>query len=146
MKQSKLIVTILLSTITIIFSSCTITKDDGDWDPMKLTKQEITFNANGGVDSIRVKNYSVMWMSRVYEGESNNPTKEYRIINTAYQDAQVLNGDWFQASADIMPNKQNWAYIYVNKNTSGKDRQLTITLTCGDIFNNISVKQSADIK
>lgn len=141
MKQFKFLLIIFLGIMTSLLSSCS--KADGDWPPMKLTKQKITFKAKESIDSIQVTNYSMMWINRIYEGESNYPTKEYYNIDTTYHDAQVIQGDWFQATADIMPSKKNWMYIHVDKNTSGKDRELTITLTVGDVFNDISIKQLA---
>mgnify|MGYP003587106303 FL=1 len=144
MKQAKFLSTVFIGTLILIFSSCS--EEDGSWDPMKLTKQEITFNSNGGVDSIQVTNYSMMWMASVYEGASSNPTKIYNTRDSTIRDAQIVRGDWFQATADILPSKKNWMYIYADKNTSGKDRELTITLTAGDIFHDISVKQLANTK
>ena len=144
MKQAKYLSTVFIGTLILIFSSCS--EEDGSWDPMKLTKQEITFNSDGGVDSIQVTNYSTMWMASVYEGDSSNPTKIYNTRDSTIRDAQIVRGDWFQATADILPSKKNWMYIYADKNTSGKDRELTITLTAGDIFHDISVKQLANTK
>lgn len=144
MKQAKFPSTVFIGTLILIFSSCS--EEDGSWDPMKLTKQEITFNSNGGVDSIQVTNYSMMWMAGVYEGTSSNPTKIYNTRDSTIRDAQIVRRDWFQATADILPSKKNWMYIYADKNTSGKDRELTITLTAGDIFHDISVKQLANTK
>ncbi|MBR3568386.1 MAG: BACON domain-containing protein [Salinivirgaceae bacterium] len=123
--KKKIAISLIALFATAI--SCTKESKDGDWDPMKLSKNEIVFPAEGGTDSIKVKNYSSWWISSVFVNNSD--------------DFRSTKADWMEV---VVPNdKRNWVFVTVSENTTDSIRQAYLEMTAGDIFKSIPITQNS---
>ena len=123
--KKKIAISLIALFATAI--SCTKESKDGDWDPMKLSKNEIVFPAEGGTDSIKVKNYSSWWISSVFVNNSD--------------DFRSTKADWMEI---VVPDdKRNWVYVTVGENTTDSLRKATLVMTAGDIFKSIPITQNS---
>ena len=152
MKKLGLTIASALFTISLLSvgSMCAISCEDVDvdadrkddpvglWTPMKISETDLLFSANGGQRTISCKNY-YWWISA---GECNNvfilpkssdPMRPNR--------SDLLEADWFKAYA---PNygKSNTLEITVEPNTTGQPRNASITMTAGDVFGYIKIRQN----
>lgn len=126
----KKLIALSLIALSVTTTSCVCKTDDGDWDPMKLSKNEIVFPAEGGTDSIKVTNYSSWWISSVQIGK-----------NYYCDDSHSTKADWMEI---VVPNdKRNWVFVTVSKNTTDSLRKATLVMTAGDIFKDISITQNS---
>jgi len=127
LKKKTAISLIALLATTI---SCTKESKDGDWEQMKLSKNEIVIPAEGGTDSIKVKNYSSWWISSV---------QLYK--NYYCDDYHSTKADWMEI---VVPDdKRNWVYVTVCENTTDSLRKANLVMTAGDIFTDISIIQNS---
>lgn len=126
----KKLIALSLIALSVTTTSCVCKTDDGDWDPMKLSKNEIVFPAEGGTDSIKVTNYSSWWISSVQIGK-----------NYYCDDSHSTKADWMEI---VVPNdKRNWVFVTVSENTTDSLRKATLVMTAGDIFKDISITQNS---
>ena len=121
---------IALSLIALSLTTTSCVSEDGDWDPMKLSKKEFVFPAEGGTDSIKVNNYSSWWISYVF------------VNNNHYcDDYHSTKADWVEI---VVPdNKRNWVYVTVSENTTDSIRKAYLVMTAGDIFKDIPITQNS---
>jgi hypothetical protein len=121
-------------------TSCNLSKEDGDWDPMKWSaEQEYSMDngyyvipAEGATISFICKNYSAPWMSEAATGG------RYYFPNYEAGDYRNIKGDWFQATTS-----QDRLTVIFTENTA-TDRYLSVTATAGDIFCTFLFKQKAN--
>ncbi|MBP5488526.1 MAG: BACON domain-containing protein [Bacteroidales bacterium] len=114
---------------------------EGNWDAMKLDKPKLEFTAEGGVDTVTVKNYTSWWVSGGYNlkrdenGIGTQDGKYYHPTRFVFLDAE-----WFQA---LVPDngKSNQVIVTVDANTLGKPREAILEMTGGDIFSHILIYQ-----
>ena len=69
---------------------------DGDWKPMTLDKQELTFSYEGGEQVVTVTNYSGWWISGAYN--DNNKQNYIYPTSTDGEEAytyDILDGGWY---------------------------------------------------
>lgn len=126
----KKVIAISLIALFATAISCTKESKDGDWDPMKLSKNEFVFPAEGGTDSIKVTNYSSWWISSVQIGN-----------NHYCNDLHSTKADWVEI---VVPDdKRNWVYVTVGENTTDSLRKTYLVMTAGDIFKDISITQNS---
>lgn len=126
----KKLIALSLIALSVTTTSCVCKTDDGDWDPMKLSKNEIVFPAEGGTDSIKVTNYSSWWISSVQIGK-----------NYYCDDSHSTKADWMEI---VVPNdKRNWVYVTVGENTTDSLRKANLVMTAGDIFKSIPITQNS---
>lgn len=124
---------------TLAFSSCNPDKAVEDWGAMKLSKNVVTFPAAGGTDSVKVKNYSGWWISevRLPNYDYRNPTDStYHSVS-----ADSFYGKWL--TAYVPTNNRKWVVITMKPNTTGEERSVIINMTAGDVFQDITINQSA---
>ena len=120
---------IALSLIALSLTTTSCVYEDGAWDPMKLSKKEFVFPAEGGTDSIKVKNYSSWWISSVFV---NN--------NDYCDDYHSTKADWVEI---VVPDdKRNWVFVTVCENTTDSLRNAYLHMTAGDIFKSIPITQN----
>jgi len=123
----KKVIAISLIALFATAISCTKESKDGDWDSMKLSKNEFVFSAEGGTDSIKVTNYSSWWISSVFVNNSD--------------DFRSTKADWMEI---VVPDdKRNWVYVTVGENTTDSLRKATLVMTAGDIFKSIPITQNS---
>lgn len=126
----KKLIALSLIALSVTTTSCVCKTDDGDWDPMKLSKNEIVFPAEGGTDSIKVTNYSSWWISSVQIGK-----------NYYCDDSHSTKADWMEIV--VTNDKRNWVFVTVSENTTDSLRKATLVMTAGDIFKDISITQNS---
>ena len=126
--KKKIAISLIALFATAI--SCTKESKDGDWDPMKLSKKEFVFPAEGGTDSIKVKNYNSWWISSVF------------VNNIHYcDDFRSTKADWMEV---VVPDdKRNWVFVTVSENTTDSIRKAYLGMTAGDIFDEIKITQNS---
>lgn len=121
-------------------TSCNLSKEDGDWDPMKWSaEQELSVDNNyyvipaeGATVSFICKNYSAPWMSEAATGG------RFYLPDYEKGDYRNIKGDWFTASTN-----NNRLTITFTENAE-TDRYISITVTAGDIFYSFRFKQKAN--
>lgn len=135
--------------LTLLLSSCVIERfsPDGQWEPIKLNKKELSFSAQGGVDTVIALNYNSWWITGAHEG-TKHVQGELVYINYVEPEStsghMVLNdtidGGWYHA---VVPDKSrsNRLIIKVDPNTSIIARKATIEMECGDAFTSIQITQ-----
>lgn len=125
---------------TCFITSCTKEDPDGAWDPMKwktsVTKNKdgwITVPSEGGTYVFVCTNYNAPWMSDICERIDGK---------NVYYDRENLNlvkGTWITAQMD-----GTTMTVTVDPNTTGKEREASVTATAGDIFDTFSFRQEAN--
>ena len=130
MKRKLLLV--CMAMLTLLFCDCD--KDDGDWSPIKLTKNPLEVPAEGGTVQTSVKNYSSLWLIGLMRDgkriniESANEQGQRDIFNikseylTAHSEGQ-------RVTITVAPSSDGQAHIYV------------IEVENGDAFSSITVNQ-----
>ena len=132
----------ILTILAAIVCLCACEQKDGDWKPMKLDKQELTFTSEGGEQVVTVTNYSGWWISGAYN--DNNRQNYIYPTSTDGEEAytyDILDGGWYHVT---VPNKvrSNTVVITVDPNDTAKPRTAVIDMTAGDVFTQISVAQN----
>ena len=121
---------IAISLIALFATAISCTSKDGDWDPMKLSKKEFVFPAEGGTDSIKVKNYSSWWIDYAYVDK-----------NYYHDDYRSTKADWMEV---VVPDdKRNWVFVTVSENTTDSLRKAYLHMTVGDTFKEIPITQNS---
>ena len=140
MKKTKLWSIFLVWVTASSFFSCEINDPDGLWDPIKMDKKTVLINDKGGQDTIRLKNYSLWWLSDV--NVRVNDTTVYRYPEYINDDSvfYTMNGDWY--SIHIPQDNKQLLVVKCNENINHDYRELIIGVTVGDAFNSIRVVQS----
>ncbi len=122
---------IALSLIALSLTTTSCVSEEGDWDPMKLSKKEFVFPAEDGTDSIKVKNYSSWWI-------------EYAHVDNYYyfkNHTNTIEADWMEI---VVPDdRRNWVYVTVSENTTDSIRKAYLEMTAGDIFKSIPITQNS---
>ena len=136
--RRKLFTTLLMFAV-LVLASCS--KDDGDWDPMvwkadvpvQITDGIYHVSADGGTLTFTCKNYSKPWFSYAQEnGEDIQPPYIDEM------DYGLIYSQNFRA--EIHGNKLT---IDFEANESSQTRNISITVTAGDIFYTFQFKQLA---
>jgi hypothetical protein len=138
----------LLLFFFLILCSCKYSEPEGSCEPLKLSKKELSFNANGGVDSVIIK--SSYWLA--YDGVqcesfgagrpedycNNNYCKHNG--NTNSNLIMKIECFWF----NVVQIDENTLLVSVNKNETEKERQLYVGVQGGDCHSGFFVYQSAE--
>ncbi len=134
---------ILAMTLAMAFILGACSDDDGDWTPMKwktsVVKEKdgkITVPTQGGNYVFICTNYNKPWMSslkEIIEGKEtyyrpHNDNSFYSIISP------WLTAQW----------KDNILTVTVKPNETGKEREMKVEVTAGDIFDTFTFKQAAN--
>jgi len=141
---------IVFILLTLLLSSCVIERfsPDGQWEPIKLNKKELSFSAQGGVDTVIALNYNQWWITGAHEG-MKHVQGELVYLNyvepestggryTTFND--TIDGGWYHA---VVPDRSrsNRLIIKVDPNTSIIARKATIEMESGDAFTSIQITQ-----
>ena len=122
----KKLIALSLIALSLTTTSCV----SEDWDPMKLSKKEFVFPAEGGTDSIKVKNYSSWWIEHAFVDK-----------NYYCDDFRSTKADWMEV---VVPDdKRNWVFVTVSENTTDSIRKAYLEMTAGDIFKSIPITQNS---
>ena len=144
----KKIYTLLALISFFAMTSCEKGPSIGDWPPIELDKQQLTFAAEGGEQTVTVENYNHWWINGGYEEAIMvNGRTEY--INYVYPTStegeglyiyHLLDGGWYKV---VVPGKTNCntAVITVAPNNTEEPRQATIIMTVGDTSSHIQINQ-----
>ncbi len=108
-------------------------------DVKKLSKEELLFSAEGGIDSVTVTNNISSWLYLRLSGSGINggPESAPHSFNPPY----IVEGSWFTIS---IPDEKKVIFS-VNKNETGKERNFIAILDpdiCG--FSSVKISQSAE--
>lgn len=132
----------LFSFIMIIalLSSCSDKEDPiGKWDDnIKLSTKSAEFNAKS--DSIIIKTEGDWWwIEQISLGDNH-----YQYYNRT--DIDLESTSYFIKEADFVVERrdENTLFIKLNRNNTGKERIMTISLEAGDYFDYINIKQLAN--
>ena len=135
--------------LILLLNSCVIERfsPDGQWEPIKMNKRELSFSARGGVDTVIALNYSQWWITGAHEG-TKHVQGELVYINHVEPEStgghtilnDTIDGGWYHA---VVPEKgrSNRLIIKVDPNTSIITRKATIEMECGDAFTSIQITQ-----
>lgn len=124
---------------------------DGDWTPMYIKNQEITFPAEGGSATATVTNYGGWYFTGAAEYAFVNNvwvlksgTSNGAITISKHKD--MLAGSWFLAYIPHGTQTSRTAdlVVVVDKNDTGAPRQLFIDVGLFDVSSCISVTQSSE--
>lgn len=132
----------ILILLTAVACLCGCEQKDGDWEPMRLDKQELTFSSEGGEQVVTVTNYSRWRISGAYD--DNNKQNYIFPTSTDGEEAytyDILDGGWYRVT---VPDKgrSNTVVISVDPKDTAKPRMAIIDMTAGDVFTQISVAQN----
>lgn len=135
MIMKKLYILIFLA-ITTVICSCD-NEEDGAWDPIKLSKSEVTFDENGGSVTIESKNYNNWWINVINVVGTDiyylaDPGDNYLNVN--------LTASGEGISAKIAGSKNNTVIITVDP-SSGKN-EWSVVMQAGNAFTSIKVRQN----
>jgi hypothetical protein len=148
----------------LILCSCEYSAPDGSCEPVKLSKEKLLFNAEGGIDTVTVNKR--FWLSG-FIGIGDTvvnyyPSPTYFLISQAeiinFPPSYDYEGDISYLSEEeawyVEGIKGSWFTIYrvdnkkviffVDKNETGKKRSLGLPLDAGDCGTQIDVYQSAE--
>ena len=138
--------------LTLLLNACIVERfsPDGQWEPIKLNKNEVSFLAQGGVDTVIALNYDQWWITGAHEGtkhvqgelvyinhvEPESTTGGYIVLN------DTIDGGWYHA---VVPDRSrsNRLIIKVDPNNSIIARKATIEMECGDAFTSIHITQES---
>lgn len=123
------------------FTSCS--DDDGDWSPMKWktsvrTEKDGTINvpSEGGSYVFVCTNYKRPWMSDLKEIIDGKETYYSRPCDDNPNSAYSIASPWLTAQW-----KDNILTVTVKPNETGKEREMEVGVTAGDIFHTFTFKQ-----
>ncbi|MBQ7179873.1 MAG: hypothetical protein IJR87_01115 [Bacteroidaceae bacterium] len=112
-------------------------KPDGDWDPIKFTKNPLEVPAQGGTVQTQVRNYSSLWLLGVSRDGKEIP------VEMPIDEAMKMERDMFNLkTAYITVHSQGQTVtITVEPSLDGKAHQFLIHVEYGDAFAYLTVKQ-----
>jgi len=105
--------------------------------PIELSKEELLFSAEGGIDSVTVTNKKGPWFTIILRGSDIGIISESIIFKPPY----IKKGSWF--TINILDEKK--IVFSTDKNETGKEREFIATIggdACGSGI--IKVSQSAE--
>ena len=133
-------VALMLCAVALCLTACTSESKVGEWDPMKwkvVTPMAKAKNgaynvpSSGSTFSVVCRNYAGFWFSGV-DGK-----------NIEWYGKDIYQLDYEQFSAQIQKNKLT---IDFKANESTQERNITISVTAGDVFDTFRFKQLAQQK
>ncbi|MCF6242053.1 MAG: hypothetical protein L3J74_11990 [Bacteroidales bacterium] len=128
----------LLFLSFILIYSCNKEEYIGMWDDIiKLSVKNVEFGAN--TDSVLIKTEGDWWW--IYGISFEDSTYSYNHdedINLESNNYIIIEDNFVVERRD-----KNTLFIKLDKNTSGKERIMTVGLEAGDYFDSVTIKQSA---
>lgn len=133
---------LMLCAVTLCLTACTSESKVGEWDPMKWKVVTPMANAKDGVYnvpssgstfSVVCRNYAGFWFSDIQV--------DGKYIEWDGKDIYQLDCEQF--SAQIQGNKLTLDF---KANESAQKRNITISVTAGDVFDTFCFKQLAQQK
>lgn len=143
MKNVVLVVTLVVAFILGACAESCSNDVDGDWTPMKWQTSvvkgkdgKIAVSSQGGSYVFICKNYNAPWLANLQETIGNKETYYY----PAYDDNpySTITSPWLTAQW-----KGNTLTITIAPNETGKEREMVVCVTAGDIFDTFIFKQTA---
>jgi hypothetical protein len=126
-----------LTVITLIFTSCTEIKRDGDWDDViQLSKKSAEFNAIG--DSVSIITGGDWWwitdisVNGTYDNDFSNVNMESESDTITQDDISIQRRD------------KNTLFIKVDSNPLNTNRIITVGLEAGDYFDRVTITQKSN--
>ena len=139
----------LLLILWLIFSSCTNEEEIliGDCpNPPRLSKEKLSFNAEGGIDSVIVDN-SFWWFEQgsifdcELDGEWNDSDYcNYNYCHDGGMGIMKAECSWFS----VTRTSDYKLLVSVNPNETGEKREQGIGLQAGNCFFGFLITQSAE--
>ena len=116
----------------LALSACS--EKDGDWDPIKLTKNPLEVPAKGGTVQTSVKNYKGLWLLGVSRDGKALPTQ---------LDPDAVVGDMYHLNSEYLTAHSDGQTVTVNVAPSedGLAHKFVINVEYGDAFGSITVYQ-----
>lgn len=136
MKTRHLLHILFLVFILLCFTNCIENKPDGDWDPIETDRSEAEIPATGGTVTVTSKNYSSWWISQVAEKTGNGPD---HYIERAENEWHKIENEW--CKIEVPAEAKNQVRITLTANTTKENRELSISMTVGDAFTPVKIKQ-----
>jgi len=145
-----------LFSVFLILCSCLFKEPiiGGECPPIDLSKEELLFNAQEGVDSVIIKEKMLWWFEGIEKGckfiipadEPNYCDNNY--CNSNENEIVKIEGSWFDATKI----NEYTLLVSVKRNDTGRKRDQRISITgtneignkVGECFAKISVSQSAE--
>jgi len=134
--------------------SCNVSEPDGVCPPIELSKEDLLFNAQEGIDSVIVKEDMFWWFEGVEEGcKFIRPADKPNYCDNNYcngnkNEIMKIEGIWFDATKI----NEHTLIVSVKLNDMGQKRNQHISITgtheignkIGECFAKIFVSQSAE--
>jgi hypothetical protein len=137
----------LLIVFCLVLCSCKHSEPDGSCIPLKLSKEKLLFNAEGGIDSITMG--GKYWLT--YDGTgceyigaekpdycNNNYCKNNGNISSNL--IMKVECSWF----NVTQIDEYTLFVYVNKNETEKEKKQYVSVQGGDCYSGFWVSQSAE--
>lgn len=147
--MKRLVYSLIVLAAIFAIESCESLGKDGDWDPIELDNQHVTFPPSGGQVTVSTLNYSKWWISGGYNSAWNvSDHWEYHgYVPPTSSDGEeactndILDGDWFHVT---VPDKgrSNTVVITVDLHYDASIRTGAVEMTVGDAFTTIIITQN----
>ena len=127
--RMKKFTVICLAILAACCHSCT--PKDGDWDPIRLSKSEISFGTEGGTCTVEAKNYKSWWINDIRVTGTNT----YYFPEPG--DNRKVAGEGISA---MIGTEENTVVITVSPSPDRHD--WTVEMEAGDAFTSIRIRQN----
>lgn len=135
--MKKNVFIILLGVFSLLFASCDSDSKDYPLGPsgdvIKLSQKEATFSSESNTITI-TSQYKGWWIYGIFMDKSEVAKGE---VNLLAENFVFKNADF-----QIEKKEGNTLIITMNKNTTNKERLLTVGLEAGNYFNHINITQA----
>ncbi len=138
MKRMKQILFLILTGLLFINYSCTSVDGKCDGDTIKLSKNEVVFNANKNTIKITTKG-TFWWISHLSFND------KYIDI---YKEATQTRDNFLIKNDDFTVERKSKTEIFIEmqENKTGKKRELHIGVQAGNCFDGITVIQKPKVE
>ena len=139
---------LIIIAAIVCLCSCKENIYDGAWEPMELDKTHISFQPEGGQNTVSVMNYPRWWINGGYEViriDDQKINSDY--IHASSSDGEeaytydILEGGWYHV---MIPDKGKSNTIIITVDPIGDEghpREAMIEMQAGNTFSNISIAQ-----
>jgi hypothetical protein len=132
---------IIILLLGIFFTISCFRKDDtiGKWaDNIKLSKKSVDLKAE--TDSVIITTKGDGWWVDGISFEGSRYSYYHREDINLESDSYLIKEDCFV----VERRHKNTLFVKLNKNCTGHERIMTISLEAGDYFDGVTVKQAAN--
>ena len=113
----------------------------GVWkDFIKLSSTDIVFEAEGGKQEVWSKTGSQFDLGGIFENGEKPKDKE--VVQDEHYKMVAITGEWLHAGYTDL-NDRTSLTISATENATGKERNGKVTVSCGDLYKSVKIRQKA---